>query len=483
MMDYYQKRNRFKLGFAPTRRTTGGEKFFSQDEAYKYKNSIEAKLKSYEIDYVNLDFLNEEGLLYDPNPAIIEQVAAKFSAAKVDAVFVPHCNFGNEESVAKLAKKVNKPVLLWGPRDDAPLPDGYRLRDSQCGLFATSKVLTRFGVPFTYITNCRLEEQVFDRGFRNFLGAAAAVKAFTNLRLGQIGTRPGSFWSVKCNEAELLERFGIEVVPINMTDLKRFFDDTLKDRGDAIKAEINELKNKIKQINFGDDVLKRVVALKLAIRRWAEDEGLTAVATQCWQPMVDVVGIAPCFVLAELTEAGLPTICETDLHGAVTAVLVQGAARGHSPIFLGDLTIRHPENDQAELLWHCGVFPKELAKEDKAPELTNHFIRGIPAVGHYELKRGDITLARFDGANGEYSLLMGHAKAVAGPETVGAYLWAEFNDWHQWEHKFIYGPYIHHCVGIHDRIAPALYEACRYIPGLQPDPVDPTAAEIEQYLG
>jgi hypothetical protein len=77
---------------------------------------------------------------------------------------------------------------------------------------------------------------------------------------------------------------------------------------------------------------------------------------------------------------------------------------------------------------------------------------------------------------------MGHAKAVAGPETVGAYLWAEFNDWCQWEHKFIYGPYIHHCVGIHGRIAPALYEACRYIPELQPDPVDPTATEIEQYL-
>jgi hypothetical protein len=90
MMDYYQKRNKLKLGFAPTRRTTGGEKFFSKAEAYEHKNSIEAKLKSYGIDYVNLDFLNEEGLIYDPNPAIIEQVAEKFIAAKVDAIFVPH---------------------------------------------------------------------------------------------------------------------------------------------------------------------------------------------------------------------------------------------------------------------------------------------------------------------------------------------------------------------------------------------------------
>ena len=28
--------------------------------------------------------------------------------------------------------------------------------------------------------------------------------------------------------------------------------------------------------------------------------------------------------------------------------------------FLADLTIRHPENENAELLWHCGPFLKPL---------------------------------------------------------------------------------------------------------------------------
>lgn len=477
MMDYYQKTAGFKLGFAPTRRTLSGEKAFNKEEAKRFKEIIEAKVQSYGVQSVNLDFLNEEGLLMDA-----DRVARKFIAEEVDALFVPHCNFGNEEAVAKLAKRVNKPVLLWGPRDDAPLADGLRLRDTQCGLFATSKVLSRFGVPFTYITNCRLEEETFDRGFRNFLGAAAAVKAFTNLRLGQIGTRPASFLTVKCNEAELLERFGIEVVPITMVDLKRFFEATLKERSSAVKNVMDEIKSKIPKIDFGDDALARAVALKLAIRRWAEDEGLTAAATQCWGPMLEIAGVMPCFSLAELTEDGLPVICEADIHGAVTAVLAQGALRGQSPIFLADVTIRHPENDRAELFWHCGVFPKALARPDREPALSNQFNRKVPAVGSWELKGGEITITRFDGIGGEYSLLMGHGKAVSGPATVGTYVWIEFNDWPQWEHKFIYGPYIHHCVGIHGQIAPALYEACRYIPGLKPDPVDPGAAEIEKYL-
>ena len=51
--------------------------------------------------------------------------------------------------------------------------NGVRLRDTQCGLFATGKVLRRFGVPFTYLTNCRLNGQVnyVLEGNLNYTGA------------------------------------------------------------------------------------------------------------------------------------------------------------------------------------------------------------------------------------------------------------------------------------------------------------------------
>ncbi|MGE5554376.1 MAG: hypothetical protein ACM3XZ_10785 [Betaproteobacteria bacterium] len=41
---------------------------------------------------------------------------------------------------------------------------------------------------------------------------------------------------------------------------------------------------------------------------------------------------------------------------------------------------------------------------------------------------------------------------------------------------------MHHVAAVHGQVAPALYEACRYIPGLAPDPVEPSAAEIEAWL-
>jgi hypothetical protein len=81
-----------------------------------------------------------------------------------------------------------------------------------------------------------------------------------------------------------------------------------------------------------------------------------------------------------------------------------------------------------------------------------------------------------------YFLLVGHARGTDGPRNKGTYLWIKVNDWDLWEKKLIYGPYIHHVAGIHKKIAPILYEATRYIDGLELDPVDPSLKDIEDWL-
>lgn len=469
-----------KVGFMPTRRNMYGEKAFNPVTAKQTKEEIEQWLKRKKLDYVNLDFLNEEGLLYHPKD--VDAVYKKFVECGVDAVFCPHCNFGAEDAVAKAVKKIGKPVLLWGPREETPDEEGYRYRDSQCGLFATTKVLQRMGVPFSYILNSALGEPVFERLFDNFIGAARVVKYFFNMRIGQISLRPDAFWSVKCNEGELLERYGIDLVPLTLPELKKKYEYTLDMKMDQVQERAEDTYKMMGAVHFPKEKLVNVAGLVITLMDWAEEQNLTAAATQCWGPMFDTIGISPCFALSELNELGFPVICEADIHGAVSAVMAQAAAGGSSPVFLADVTARHPDNDNAELFWHCGVFPKELARKDKPLELNIHYNRKAPVVGSWELKGGDISLVRFDGVQGRYSLLMGQGKGTEGPYNHGTYAWIEFKDWPTWEQKFIYGPYIHHCVGIHDKITSVLYEACRYIPGLEPDPVEPEKEKIEAFL-
>lgn len=472
MLAKYADKHKVKLGFLPTRRNV-----FSKEEAGKFKNMIESWLKTTGVEYVNLDFLNEEGLIYSGLDA--DTVAYKFIAEKVDAVFAPHCNFGTEDAVAKVAKKVGKPLLVWGPQDDAPGADGTRVRDTQCGMFATTKVLQRMGVPFTYVTNCKLEDPVFKKGFDTFLSVAAIIKAFRSIRVGQISTRPGAFWSVICNEGELLERFGIETVPWTMVDIEVGVKEMLKNNSSEMTAAFDDIRSRIKNIEISEEELKRVAALKATIQGWADREQLSAIGVQCWHAIQKAIQTQACFVDADLTDDGLPTVCETDIHGAVTSILLQASKFGQTPVFFADLTIRHPENPNAELLWHCGTFPYSLAKDPGQAALVGGY---CPGVGQWEIKGGDVTVSRFDALKGDYYLLMGEGRGVSGPKNKGTYLWTEFKDWPLWEHKFMYGPYIHHCTGIHGKVAAALYEACKYMPGVIADPVEPTAAEIEKYL-
>ncbi len=130
-------------------------------------------------------------------------------------------NFGTEEVVCQLARAVGKPLLIWGPRDESPLPDGTRLRDTQCGMFATANVLKKYGVKFSWIVNSRLDDPAFERGVRTFLSAVAAAKSFLGARIGQISTRPPNFYTVMINEQDLIQRWGIEMVPMDLVVLAK----------------------------------------------------------------------------------------------------------------------------------------------------------------------------------------------------------------------------------------------------------------------
>lgn len=461
---------KIKLGYVPTRRS-----IFSAPDAIKYRGLTADRLTELGIDFVDITDINEEGLLYDDQD--VEKITEKFEKEGVDGLMLAHCNFGTEYVCARLAKRLGLPVLLWGPLDERPEPNGERLRDTQCGLFATGKVLRRFRVPFTYLTNCRLSDPVFERGVRDFLAVCNVVKTFKNIRILQISTRPFDFWTTMCNEGELLEKFNIQLSPIPMTELIEEIKAVKEE-----KTKLNEMLDVIHEtmeVQIKENEVENVAALAAAMKNLVEKYGCQAAAIQCWNALQTEIGIMPCAANAILNEEGIPVVCETDIHGAVTALLVEAAGMGEVRSFFADWTIRHPDLDNGELLQHCGPWPVSVAAEK--PKLTYPLAFDHPGSLTAEAKHGDVTLCRFDGDNGEYSLLLGRAKGVDGPKGMGTYLWVEVENIKRLEAKIVEGPYIHHCVGIHKDVVPVLYEACKYI-GVAPDLYDPIEEEVKAYL-
>lgn len=458
------------IGFAPTRRS-----IFSAPAAVEYANYTREKLREMGVSYVDIDDISADGLLHSDEDR--EKIAAKFKAAKVDGLFVPHTNFGTEYEVARLAKELNVPVLLWGPRDERPDQNGVRLRDSQCGLFATGKVLRRFGVPFTYLCNCNLSDEAFTRGVRLFLAVCNVVKTFRKTRILQIGPRPFDFWSTMCNEGELLEKFNIQLAPVPLPELTAEMKKVKEDKEQL--ADIVAYCRKNFKISVKDEELENVAALKGAIAALAKKYGCNAGCIQCWNALQDEIGIMPCAANSILNEEGFPVACETDIHGAITSVLVEAAAMNERRSFFADWTVRHPDNENGELLQHCGPWPMSCLS--CKPEICYPLAFDYPGAVAGEAKHGEMTLARFDGDNGKYSLLLGNAKGIDGPYTKGTYVWVEVKNWKRLEAKIVEGPYIHHCVGIHQDVVPVLYEACKYL-GIAPDLYDPVEEEVKAYI-
>lgn len=461
---------KIKIGFAPTRRS-----IFSAPDAVKFANLTRDRLRELGVEFVDITDINDEGLLYQECDRI--KIRDKFRSAGIDGLFFPHGNFGTEYECARLAKEMGVPVLLWGPRDERPEPNGVRLRDTQCGLFATGKVLRRFGVPFTYVTNCRLTDPEFARGIKTFLAVCSVVKTFRNIRILQIAPRPYDFWSTMCNEGELLEKFNVQLAPIPMPELTAEMK-RVKSQGEEVPKTVSYCRSCM-NIEVKEDELENVAALKVAMKNLAEKYGCNAIAIQCWNELQHEIGIMPCAANSLLNEEGIPTVCETDIHGAITALMVEAASLEEKRSFFADWTVRHPDNENGELLQHCGPWPISVAREK--PSITYPLAFDYPGAVAAEAKHGQVTLARFDGDNGEYSLLLGNAKGIDGPYTKGTYLWVEVENLKRLEAKIVEGPYIHHCVGIHEDVVPILYEACKYI-GVKPDLYDNNEEQVRAYL-
>ena len=460
-----------KLGVVGTRRD-----IFSKEDALKYNGMILERLNELEVDFVDIIHINEEGLLFDEKD--VDAIVDFLKHEKVDALFFPHCNFGSEDLVAKVAKAVGKPVLLWGPKDEAPLANGARLRDSQCGLFATGKILRRFKVPFSYMNMCRLDDPYFAWRLDNFLRAAQVVKELDGMTILQIGTRPAGFWTVMVNEGELIERFNVRVHPVSLPELKEEMEQVGEAEIDAVAQTMRETMH----IDVPETAVRSTAALKCAMKRLMDRFGCKAAAIQCWNALQGHIGLFPCVANSLLNDEGYPVVCETDIHGAITSLIVQAATRGEQVPFFADWTVPHPTNENGELLQHCGPWPASLMKEKPRFGAPFAFNYSHPGALHGEIRGGDMSIVRFDGDNGEYRLLMGHAKGIDGTKNQGTYVWIEVENLKKLEAKIVEGPYIHHCVGVHADVLPVLHEALKFIPDLKSDYYDTQDAAMDAVL-
>ena len=233
-----------KIGLVPIRRDCSPRPGmfnweYAEERGKKLVSYIESHFTKENVSFADLKGVIDVETLYAEDD--IDKVVSHFCSEKVDAILIINANFGNEEAAAMLAKKMDVPALLWAPLDDVFEPDGLRHTDSQCGLFGTSRQFQRYNIPFTFIKNCRVEDEAFAKGLDRFTRVACMIKNFRGMRIGEVGMRPKPFCSVIFNEGELMQRFGLHIIPINMAVIADKFNRILLERDEeAAQTNNNE---------------------------------------------------------------------------------------------------------------------------------------------------------------------------------------------------------------------------------------------------
>lgn len=439
---------------------------FQSDYAVENKDkTLDFLRKNYQdenTEFVDIDWLNDEGLLrFDSD---CDRVVEYFKKENVNALFILNCNFGEESVAGIVAKNMQLPTLLWGPRDRL-FAENKRYTDTQCGLFAMSKQLKRNNVKFSYIENCDITDPAFDKGFRQFLSVACMVNNFKNMRILQIGGRLKPFKSLMYNELELCEKFGVDIVSINMVEALNTLKAIYEEKQVQLDKEVIDLKATYKCGEIDDETLKKLLAVVHYFEYLSKMYNSNVIGTDCWSGFASGWGVTPCLAMSLVAEKGITVTCEGDVFMAITNILLLSATRGRGRAIQGEFTSRHPENDNGELLWHCGVFPLSCKADDSKAVL-------IDKKPSYRVKDGRYTIARFQAERGKYYLLGGEFNTCKGPETFGTYMWAEFENLPKLERKFIEGPYIHHVTEIYGEYDSCLREFAKYFDEIQYDNIN-----------
>ncbi len=460
-----------KIGLVALRRNTTNRPkgtfltwYSAEERGKRFVDYIEKNFTTDKVSFVDNKGIGINDLVFDDESAAL--TVERFKSEKVDAVMIINCNFGNEEAAADIAKALGKPLLIWAPLDDEYYVDGMRPTDSQCGLFGMSRQLQRYHIPFSHLPCCEVCSDEFKEGFISFTRVVSMVKNFTGLRIGQIGVRPAPFFSVIWNEGELMEKFGVRIKPFNFAQIEQMFNDVMANEKEEIARFEKHINDNYTMDDLTPQYVKRMAALVVMYIKLFEENDLDVISAECWTATpVMFDGLAPCTVYGILNDLGYMIACESDMHCAMTMVLLKSATLGEGKPLFGEFTVRHPKNRNAELLWHCGPFPLS----QKAESGTDSIARLVNQRSWFRAKDGTYTVARIDQESGNYMILPLVCNTTVGPQTHGTYIWGEFENLQKIEDRLIDGPYIHHFVEILGDYTKEIKEFTKYFPNLKLD--------------
>lgn len=334
--------------------------------------------------------------------------AARFVDPDADLVVNVCASFSDASPALALYRDLNRPVLLWSFREPGPVGDRLWL-NSLCGANLFGHALVRAGGQVRLLYGDPDEAQVHAALRRALTGElppappqpahhrvrgdrAAVERALATLRgrrVGLLGDAPPGFTPSEYDPALLQRLFGLDVVPLTVDAAFERIGEVGEPERAAELAAVTAARPSLAALDPTE--VARHAAVTCAMRDWAARDSLAAVAVRCWPEFPTRLGVCPCSSLSRLADEGTPTVCERDVYGAVTMLLLE--ALGSGTTYLVD-TVDLDAAANVVRLWHCGSAATSLAADPARATQDVHCNRRIGVAGNFSLRTGPVIMAR-----------------------------------------------------------------------------------------
>lgn len=267
-------------------------------------------------------------------------------------------NFGDETGAVSALADAGVPILIHAYPDEIDKMGFESRRDSFCGKFSVMDVFTQYGVKFSsYIPHVvHPKSAKFAEHIAQFDSVCRVVNGMKKMTVGAIGARTTAFKTVRCDELTL-QKYGITTETLDLSEVIHQVKEFDTNRA-AYKEKAEVLKNYTNWDGVPEEAFDHHVKLGVVLDDIIEEFQMDAIALRCWIELEKQLRIAPCVLLSEINDRGIPAACELDIGNAI-AMKALNLASG-KPATCLDWNNNWGDEDGKCILFHCGPVPQSL---------------------------------------------------------------------------------------------------------------------------
>lgn len=343
------------------------------------------------------------------SPDTLDSFLRTPAAAGADLVVFQTTTFVGSNFIDQVIARFAGPVVVWAVREPEV---GRRLRlNSLTGANSACHTLRTHGRNFAFWFGNPSEPRVQRQIQSQWRALRVVTRLAEGMKIGIVGEPPPGFTFCSAEADPLRAATGVELVRLNLAEIFREAENLPES---AWSATLDRTATQVRDLPRTAATTIKYAKVATRLLQYSQEQNIGAMAIRCWPEFFTEFGAAACSTLSFLTEQGIASSCESDIHGALSMFIGRELSGGQPP-YLGDL-VHLDESANSVVFWHCGAGAFSLADKSTGARAGGHPNNGVGLTLEFGLKSGPVTICRLSRQQSKFRMLILEGEALDSPQ-------------------------------------------------------------------